>query len=106
MKKIVFYIPAIISTLFYGMIMLGTGLSVLPLVYVWLALFITSGILLSKERIWGGALGMLPGFQLMFMSTQNRGQVLPIEMPLGIIITAFYVSCCVFIFYQKRKVQN
>lgn len=36
MKKIVFFVPAIIYALFYGFIIIGVGLSISSLVYAWI----------------------------------------------------------------------
>lgn len=66
MKKIVFFVPAIIFTLFYGFIMIGVGLSISTMVYVWICLFLISGILLSKGIFGGGLIGMLPGIHFIF----------------------------------------
>lgn len=83
MKKIIYFIPAIIFTAFYGLVTIGTGISFNPIVYLWIAAFIISGILLSKGVFWGGCFGMLPGVHFMYTSTQDNGKILPIEMPLG-----------------------
>lgn len=109
MKKIVFFVPAIIFTLFYGFIMIGVGLSISTMVYVWICLFLISGILLSKGIFGGGLIGMLPGIHFIFMSTQDTGQVLPVERLTGIIIIAFYLICSCVIFYRKilsKKIEN
>lgn len=57
MKKIVFFIPAIILQSF-----MHTGSKVSPLVFAWIVLFIISGVLMSKGRFWGGVLGVDPIF--------------------------------------------
>lgn len=104
--KIVFYILAILFTAFYALVMLN-GLSImLSIVITWIALFIISGVLLSKGQFWGGFLGVLPGIHLMYMSTKDTGQVINIELPLGVIVTIFYILCCIFVFYKKKKRSN
>lgn len=103
MKKIVFFIPAILFTLLYGLIKLGTGLSVLPIGYVWIVLFIISGTLLAKRLFWGGFFGMLPGIHFIYMSTQDTGQILPIELPTGIIVIIFYLLCSGAVFYNIKR---
>ena len=103
MKTIVF-LPAIIFTAFYSLVLIGLGFSsVWPIVYVWIGLFIISGFLLSKGLFWGGFFGVLPGIYMMYMSTINTGQIIDIELPIGVIIAIFYLSCCGVTFYQKRK---
>ena len=103
MKKIVFFIPAIVFTAFYGLIIIGTGLPVSPMVYVWIALFIISGILMVKKLFWGGLLGVFPGCYLIYMSTIDTGQIINIELPLGVIVVAYYLVCCAYIFIQRKK---
>lgn len=50
MKKFLYYIPAIIFTLFYGASAIsGTG-PISPVVVIWLVLFWASGILLSRNK--------------------------------------------------------
>ncbi|WP_394919179.1 hypothetical protein [uncultured Robinsoniella sp.] len=102
MKKIVFFVPAIIYALFYGFIIIGVGLLISPLVYAWICFFLISGFLLYKGKFGGGFIGMLPGIHFIYMSTQDTGQVLPVERPSGIIIIAFYLLCSCFIFYRKK----
>jgi len=103
MEKIVFYTPAIIFTAFCGLIMLS-GLSIiLSIAITWIVLFTISGVLLSKGKFWGGFLGVLPGIHMMYMSTKDTGQIINIEMPLGVIVTIFYILCCSFVFYTSRK---
>lgn len=46
---------------------------------------------------------MLPGIHSIYMSTQDTGQVLPVERPSGIIIIAFYLLCSCFIFHRKKR---
>lgn len=104
MKKIAFFIPAIIFTIFYGGIIIGVNPSIVsPIIYPWIGLFIISGILLSKGLFWGGLLGVLPGIHLMYMSTKDTGQIIDIEFPMGSIVASFYLLCCGFVFYKSKK---
>lgn len=73
---------------------------------IWLLLFCVSGFLLSMEKIWGGVFGMIPGFVFMWMSTNYTGQVINIELPLGIIIVGFYVGCSVGILCRNKNLFN
>lgn len=107
MKKIIFYIPAIVFTAFYGWAAISFGVKLIsPIIFVWLTLFFVSGILLSKGNFLGGGLGMLPGLHLIYMSTKDTGQIINIELPLGIIVLTFYLLCSGFIFYKRRKVRD
>ncbi|MCG7344849.1 hypothetical protein MHZ92_11945 [Sporosarcina sp. ACRSL] len=80
--KTVFYIPAILFAVFYGWLAISFGIgSISMIVFVWIALFLVCGFLLSKEKFWGGILGILPGIHLIYMSTTDTGQVINIEFP-------------------------
>ncbi len=98
MKKLVFFIPAIIFTIFYGLVALS-GLSPHSIVGVWLVLFWVSGILLSKAVFWGGVLGAIPAISFIYMGTQDTGQIIS-ETPIGIVILFYYVVCTYYV-YKK-----
>lgn len=102
MKKIVYFLPVMLSILFFGLVML-IGLAIGLIHLIWLVLYLVSGILLARGRFWGAAFGMLPGFHMMYMSTVDTGQVLPIELPLGIVVVVFYLLCGGWLLYQKQK---
>ena len=102
MKKVVFFIPAVIAAVFYGFMLIGVGFHISPMVFVWLALFIASGILMCKGMFWGGFLGALPGFHMIYMSTIDTGQIFS-ELPIGIIVVSFYLVCCWFAFNVKKQ---
>ena len=102
MTKIIYFLPAIIFTAFYGFIIIVTGLPVLQLVYVGIALFIISGTLLCKKKFWGALLGIIPGGYLMYMRTIDTGQIINIELPLGIIVTVFYFICGIYVYVRNK----
>lgn len=107
MKKMIFYVPAIVFTAFYGWAANSFGIELIsPIIFVWLTLFFVSGILLSKGRFLGGCLGMIPGIHLIYMSTKDTGQIINIELPLGIIVLTFYLLCSGFVFYKRKKAQD
>lgn len=102
--KFVFYIPAILFTIFYGLAAMSLGISsISPIAIVWIALFIAAGVLLSKRKFWGVFPGILPGFHLIYMSTKDTGQVMDIEFPLGVIVLIFYVLCSGFVIVKKTR---
>lgn len=102
--KIVFYIPAILFAVFIAWAASSLGfVSISPMALVWFALFVVAGVLLSKGKFWGGLIGVLPGFYLMYMSTKDTGQVINIEMPLGVCLLIFYVLCSGVVFFKKIK---
>ena len=100
-KQILYFLPFILSIITYLVApFLGLGMiSIKEL--VWLALFLISGFLLSEEKVWGCLFGMIPGAVFIWMSTNYTGQVINIELPLGLIIIGFYIGCGAGI-YRKR----
>ena len=100
MRKYIGYIPAILFTGFYLMVGL-TGASIaMSMVLMWLACFWVSAFLLHKGLFWGGIFGLVPGVHMIYLGTQYTGQVINIEIPLGIIVLLFY---CFFGFYLWKK---
>ena len=99
MKKVVFYLLAVVYTI--AVIALNIIFKTFsPLWYAWVVLLWLGGFLLNKEKVWGCLFGLLPAIHLLYMSTQSTGQVINIEMPLGI-ITALYVIACGFWVWKK-----
>ena len=104
-KQIAYFLPFILSIIIYlGATILGLGLISIKEI-VWIALFLISGFLLSKEKVWGCVFGMIPGIVFAWMSTNETGQVINIELPLGLIIIGFYVGCGIGI-YRKQYLQK
>lgn len=101
MKKIIFYIPAIIFSIFYGALTISDIGAISAIVAVWLALFFVSGVLLNKNIYWGSLLGALPAIHLIYMGTQETGQIIS-ETAIGIVVLTFYVICGYFV-YRKNK---
>ena len=102
MKKIVFYIPAIIFAILYGGIAISHIGAISPIVAVWLALFFISGFILNKNVFWGGLLGMIPAIHLIYMGTQEKGQIIN-EIPIGIVVLIFYIICGYFVYRNNKK---
>ena len=101
MKKVLFYLPAVIYTI--AVISLNIILQIFsPLWYVWSILLWLGGFLLHHSKVWGGLFGLLPAVHLLYMGTQDAGQVIDIEMPLGM-ITAVYVLACIFVVMSNRN---
>ncbi|WP_147534276.1 hypothetical protein [Bacillus marasmi] len=90
--KIIVYIPAIIFSIFYGVIAINDAGAISSIVLVWLAFFYVSGFMLNKNIFWGSLMGALPGIHLIYMGTQETGQIIN-EKPLGIVILIFYIIC-------------
>lgn len=103
MKKIVWYLPAIIYTI--EIVILNIVLrTIMPVWCVWCILLWLSGFLLDKKKVWGSILGLLPAIHLLYMSTKYTGQVINIEMPLGVITGIYIIICGVYV--QKKQVQR
>ena len=99
MKKVLFYLPAVVYTI--AVIALNIILKTIsPLWYAWVVLLWLGGFLLNKGKVWGCLFGLLPAIHLLYMSTQSTGQVINIEMPLGI-VTALYMLACSFLVWKK-----
>ena len=99
MQKVLLYLPAVVYTI--AVIALNIILKTFsPLWYVWIVLLWLSAFLLNKGKVWGSLFGLLPAIHLLYMSSQSTGQVINIEMPLGI-ITALYVVACGFWIWMK-----
>ncbi len=102
MRKHIGYIPAVLFTGFYlFMGMTGASLT-MSMILVWLACFWISAFFLHKGLFWGGIFGILPGIHMIYMSTQYTGQVINIEMPLGIMLILFY-GILGFYLWKKRN---
>ncbi len=90
MRKFIGYIPAVLFTAFYLYVGM-TGASItMSMVLIWLACFWVSALFLHKGLFWGGIFGLFPGVHMIYMSTQYTGQVINIELPLGIALILFY----------------
>ena len=107
MKKVVFHIPTILFAVLFGLMTIILGVnSISSIVIIWITLFLVSGLLLSKDKFWGAIFGMLPGIHWIYMSTQETGQAIDIELPLGITVLIFYILSGIFIFYKKNQTKN
>lgn len=104
-KQILYFLPFILSIIIYlSATVMGLGLISVKEI-VWIALFLISGFLLSKEKVWGCVFGMIPGIVFVWMSTNDTGQVINIELPLGMLIIGFYVGCGIGI-YRKMHMKK
>ena len=56
----------------------------------------------DKDKFWGGAFGLIPAGAFMYMSTRYTGQVINIELPLGIGIAVYYIICSIVVYKKKR----
>lgn len=102
MMKLIFYVPAILFTLLYGVAALKSIGDLSPIVIVWLVMFYSSGVLLHKKNIWGSVLGVMPALHFMYLGTQNTGQIIN-EMPIGIILFLYYIVCGIVVYQRKKR---
>lgn len=94
MKKIVYYLPAIVMT--GAMIAVGILIRSFARAWcVWALLLWNSGLLLSKGKRWGVLFGLAPAAHMLWMSTQETGQVINIEKPLGILLAVFVIGTAI-----------
>ncbi|HAE61635.1 MAG TPA: hypothetical protein DCG38_04820 [Eubacteriaceae bacterium] len=100
MRKLVFFIPAIILTIFYSWAALSGIGAIHPIVAVWLVLFWIAGTLLSKTAFWGGLFGIIPATYFIYMGTKETGQIIS-ETTIGIVIFLYYVAC-IYCVYKKN----
>ena len=101
--KILYFIPFILFVVVY-LIMAIVGFSVISIEEVaWLVAFFVSGLLLDKGKFWGGAFGLIPAGAFMYMSTRYTGQVINIELPLGIVIAVYYIICSIIVYKRTKK---
>ena len=102
MKKVITFAPAAIFAV--AIVVLNIVLRAFsPLWYAWMLLLWISGFVMSKGKAWGAVSGLIPGAHLIYMSTQYTGQVINIELPLGLIIVIFYLTCGLVIWKRNRQ---
>lgn len=56
-----------------------------------------------ENSVFFACLGVLPGGYLMYISTRDTGQIMNIELPLGLIVVAFYLICSIYIFVRNKS---
>lgn len=101
MKKAIVFEPAAIFTV--AVVALNIILKTFsPLWYAWVLLLWVGGLVMNKGKAWGAVIGLLPGVHLIYMSTQYTGQVINIELPLGLIVVIFYLGCGFVIWKRNR----
>lgn len=106
MKKILYFLPFILGCILYffgGMI--GSFRAINPFVWVALAMLMISGILMNKKKWWGCILGIFIGILLIYMGTQETGQIVS-ETPIGIIMCIYYIICGVVSYKKIRRNSN
>lgn len=103
MKKILYFLPFILGCILYilgGMV--GSFSAINPFVWVALGMLFISGFLMDKKKWWGSVLGILVGILLIYMGSQETGQIVS-ETPIGIIMCIYYIICGIVAYKKERK---
>ncbi len=104
MKKYTGYIPAALFTAFYLFAGLKGASFRMSMVLMWLVCFWVSGFFMHKGLFWGGVFGLIPAIRMIYMGTQYTGQVINIEMPLGIILILFYGIFGLYLWKKRNDI--
>ena len=92
MKKVLYFVPAIFGLVFYSLLAVFSGFGAIhPVVWLCIAMLFLSAVLMPRKKWFGCIPGILVGILLIWMSFQSTGQVIDIEMPLGIALILFYI---------------
>lgn len=92
MRKVLYFTPAIFGLVFYSLLAVFSGFGAIhPAVWLCIGMLFASAVLLAKKKWLGCITGILVGVILIWMSFQSTGQVIDIEMPLGIALILFYI---------------
>lgn len=92
MRKVLYFAPAIFGLVFYSLLTVFSGFGAIhPAVWLCIAMLFVSALLMVKRKWFGCIPGILVGVILIWMSFQSTGQVIDIEMPLGIALILFYI---------------
>ena len=92
MRKVLYFAPAIFGLVFYSLLTVFSGFGAIhPAVWLCIAMLFVSAVLLANKKWLGCIPGILVGVILIWMSFQATGQVIDIEMPLGLALILFYI---------------
>lgn len=100
MRKYIGYIPAVVFTVLYCVVGFGGFGGVMSEAFLWTLCFWISALLLHKGFFWGGVFGLLPAINMIYLGTLQNGQVIDVEIPIGIGLIVFYA---VFGFYLRKN---
>lgn len=100
MKRILYFIPAIVGCVFYGIMALAFELE--PIAFLFLALLILSGIIMYKGKWWGAIFGLGAGVWLMCLDLKATGQII-MQWPIGLVIAVYFIVCGGVLFAKNNK---
>lgn len=95
MKKILYFIPAIVFGLLYSLLIVEGQGPILWHGWLFLTLMIVSGILLAKRKWWGAIPGVVIGVFFICSGLTNEYAILP-EWQVGIVLVLYYIFSSVF----------
>lgn len=92
MRKVLYFAPAIFGLVFYSLLTVFSGFGAIhPAVWLCIGMLFVSAFLMVKRKWFGCIPGILVGVVLIWRSFQSTGQVIDIEMPLGVALILFYI---------------
>lgn len=93
MRKILYFLPFVLGCIIYVFLGIVSSFGTInPFVWVALLLLLVAGLLMSQNKWWGCIFGIVIGILLIYMGTQETGQVIK-ETPFGIIMCIYYIVC-------------
>lgn len=103
MKKLLYFFPVVFGYILYTFLGIASSFSSIN-PFVWLALIflLISGILMNKNKWWGCIFGIAIGVLLIYMGTQETGQIIK-ETPFGIIMCIYYIVCAIISYRNCNK---
>ena len=102
MKKILYFLPAIVFGLVYLLLIVENAGSIEPHGWFVLALMIVSGILLAKNKWWAAIPGVCIGIFFIYSGLTNEYMILP-EWQTGIALVLYNIGCGVFAASNKKE---
>ena len=101
MKKILYFLPFVLGFILYIFLGIVSSFGTInPFVWVALLLLLVAGLLMSQNKWWGCIFGIVIGILLIYMGTQETGQIIK-ETPFGIIMCIYYIVCAL-VSYKKQ----
>lgn len=86
-----YFVPAVISLVFYSFIAVSAGFGSLnPLVWCFAAILFVGAVFMMQKKWWGCIGGLVTGAVLIYMGTQYTGQIIS-ETPVGIAFCIYYI---------------
>ena len=103
MKKFLYIMPAVLICMLYGLLaaLAGGVAGFQPIAYVYILCPLLAGIQLRRDKWWGCLFGIAMGAVLLYMGSQAAGQVINIELPLGLTFVIYYTIMGI-VCYKKR----